>query len=116
MNGLADNPNIKKYTVLVSFEFERELKKLSKDMQEMAKKRLKELEINPWKGIPLKYGLAGFFSLHFHRNKYRVIYSIEERVVKVLVLAIGKRTDDFYKKFEKGLDRRRKKLKDSEAV
>jgi mRNA interferase RelE/StbE len=110
MTEIPQSSSIKKYEVLVSLEFERELKKLSRDMQEIAKKKLKELETNPRKGDPLKYDLMGFYSLHFHRNKYRIIYTIEENIVKVLALAIGKRTDDFYKHLEEELKRRRKNI------
>ncbi len=68
----------KKYEVIVSVEFQKEFKKIHKDIQEIARKKLKELETNPQKGCPLKYDLAGFYSLHFHRNKYRIIYTIED--------------------------------------
>ena len=87
-----------RYTVVLSLEFKKEFYKLSKQIQKIAKAQLKKLETNPKKGIRLKHELFEFYSLHFFRNKYRIIYTIEEDVVRVLAVHIGKRTKDFYKK------------------
>lgn len=100
-----------KYTVIVSPKFKREFRKLPKEIKEEAKKKLKMLETRPYCGTRLKHKLSDFYSIHFHKNKYRIIYIIEDKIVKILVLAIGKRTKDFYKKFERELKRRSLELR-----
>ena len=90
-----------KYQVIISPRFQKEFSKLTREIQGEAKKKLTMLETRPYCGTRLKHKLSDFWSIHFHKNKYRIIYTIEEKKVKVLALAIGKRTDDFYKKVEK---------------
>jgi len=94
---------IVKYTVITSKKFEKNFKKLPPDIQRLAKKELEKLETNPKRGEPLKYDLIGFYSLHFHRNKYRIIYTIKDNTVEILALSIGKRDDNFYKNLKKEL-------------
>lgn len=101
----------RKYKVLLSPEFKKEYNKLPKKIREISKKRLTDLETNPKKGIALKGDLFGYRALHYHQNKYRIIYTIEEEIVKILALAIGKRTDDFYEKFKHELNKRKNSFK-----
>ena len=106
--------NMVKYEVIVSPKFKKEFYKLSKEIQKQARKKLKMLETRPYCGTRLKHKLSDFYSIHFHKNQYRIIYTIEKKIVKVLALAIGKRTKDFYKKVEielKELEKRRSELR-----
>ncbi len=92
--------------MIVSEEFSKEFYKLPPNVQQIAKKRLKMLEENPFKGEPLKYELLGFYSLHFEGNRYRMIYTIKEDTIEVLALSIGKRVDNFYKKVQELIERK----------
>lgn len=105
---------MKRYEVIVSPKFKKEFYKLPKEIQRMARKQLDKLEYN-LVGDPLKYELVGFYSIHFFRNKYRVIYSKEDDILKVLAVHIGKRTGDFYKKFKEELKRRRLQLREGDS-
>ena len=49
------------------------------------------LRENPFLGKPLKCSLKGKFSLRV--GNYRVIYSIDENIIIVIVLKIGHRRD-----------------------
>ncbi len=95
------------YEVLISPEFQKEFYKLEKYLQERVRKILKKLEAYPC-GEPLLGDLKGFYSVHFESNHYRLIYAKEENVLKILALHVGKRTNDFYKKFKEELKRRAK--------
>ena len=69
------------YKVIISPYFKREFYKLPKEIQEIARKDLYKLQYKLI-GEPLKYELKGFYSIHFFRNKYRIIYSKEDNVLK----------------------------------
>ena len=90
------------YEVIVSKEFNKSFKKLQKKLQERVRKILKKLEKHLI-GIPLKGDLQGFYSVHFERNKYRLIYFKEKDIIQVLVVHVGKRTTNFYEEFKKEL-------------
>ena len=100
---------MKIYKVIVSPEFKKEFYKLSKNIQERVRKILKKLETRPT-GSPLKWNLKGFYSVHFKNNHYRLIYVREDKIIKIMALHVGKRTNTFYKEFEKEIKRRGKNL------
>jgi len=102
------------YEVIVSPKFKKEFEKLPKDIQKIAKKKLETLQ-NMLIGVPLKYDLVGFYSIHFFRNKYRIIYTKEDDILKILAVHVGKRTGDFYKKFSEELKRRRLQLRQGDS-
>ena len=95
------------YQVIVSPEFKKEFYNLDNYIQERVKKILKKLETNLC-GKALQGDLRGFYSVHFEKNHYRLIYAKEDNILKVMAIHVGKRTDDFYKKFKEELKRRRK--------
>ena len=97
------------YEVVVSPEFKKEFHRLPSPIQERVRKILKKLEIRPT-GSPLKWNLKGFYSVHFNKNHYRLIYVKEDKIIKIMALHIGKRTNTFYKKFEEEIKRRGKEL------
>lgn len=97
------------YEVIVSPEFKKEFYKLPSPIQERVRKILKKLESRPT-GSPLKWNLKGFYSVHFNNNHYRLIYVKEEKIIKLMALHVGKRTNTFYKEFENEIKRRSKEL------
>lgn len=104
-----------KYEVIVSPKFQKEFYKLPKEIQKIARKQLEKLQYKII-GEPLKYELVGFFSIHFFGNRYRIIYSKEDDILKILAVHIGKRTDDFYKKFKEELKKRRSQLREGDSL
>jgi len=96
-----------RYKVIVSQEFKKGFYKLPKKVQEIAKKKLKQLETRLI-GDPLKHDLTGFYSIHFFKNQYRIIYFKKGNILEVLVVQIGKRKGNFYKKLVAGLKRKSK--------
>ena len=88
------------YKVVYSELFEKELCSLEKSIQERVRKILIILETRLI-GIPLKGDLKGFYSVHFERNRYRLIYTVSKTAIQVLVVHVGKRTERFYADFQK---------------
>ena len=78
-----------------------------KHLQERVRKILEQLK-SQLKGESLVGDLKGFYSVHFERNHYRLIYAKEDTILKILAVHVGKRTNDFYKNFKEELKRRRK--------
>lgn len=95
------------YEIILTLRFRKEFKKLERRIQERVRKILKKLEEKPL-GSPLKWELKGFYSIHFENNHYRLIYFKEDRILKVMALHVGKRTNDFYKKFRKEVLKQKK--------
>ncbi len=90
------------YEVIISSEFSKQFYHLPKKIQDRARKILSELE-KRLKGYKLKGDLLGFYSVHFERNKYRLIYYKEENTIKILAVQVGLRKKNFYKDFKKYL-------------
>ncbi len=91
------------YEVKASPEFKEQLHTLEKHLQERVKKILIKLPTRNWRKDALKGDLKGFYSYHFEKNKYRIIYRVEDHIFKILAIHVGKRTDDFYKELKKYL-------------
>lgn len=94
-----------RYKVEASPEFKEQLYSLQKNLQERVKKILKKLPDRNWRKDALKGDLKGFYSYHFEKNKYRIIYRVEDYIFKILAIHIGKKTDNFYKTLKKYLKR-----------
>lgn len=75
----------------------KDLKKISKDIKFIIRRAIEEkLMTDPLKfGVPLRRNLKGLMKLRV--GDYRVIYSIEEKVVTVHVIKIGHRKDVYEK-------------------
>ena len=71
----------RKPELIFSPKFKRTFKKLDFETREKIIKHLKQIEQNPEIGKPLRYSLKGFRSIRI--GKYRLVYSVEEDVVKV---------------------------------
>jgi mRNA-degrading endonuclease RelE of RelBE toxin-antitoxin system len=78
------------YKVFISFTFQKKFYKLQKNIQNLIKKSLKELEKDPYKSRPncnikiLKYTTPKKYRLRI-RN-YRIIYLIDTKNVKIIEL------------------------------
>lgn len=66
-------------------------KRLSPKIRQAAKRALKELAENPYRGKELQAALCSFRSHRFMR--YRIIYKIDPSQKQVVVWAIGHRRD-----------------------
>ncbi len=97
------------YEVIVSPDFKKEFYKPPSPIQKRVRKILEKLKTRPT-GSPLKWSLKGFYSVHFNKNHYRLIYVKEEKIIKIMALHVGKRTNTFYKEFEDEIKRRGKEL------
>lgn len=93
------------YKVEISPLFQEKLEGLDNSVQIKAKKELKNLPNRNHKNEALKGDLVGFYSHHFWNNKYRIIYTIEKNILKILALWIGKKNDDFYDDVKKYLNK-----------
>ena len=69
--------------------------KLDPSIQRLVKGQFRKLKEKPELaqscGHKMGYDLTGYRSLHFYRNKYRIIYEIVESEKKVRIWGIGKR-------------------------
>ena len=76
---------------------QKDLKKISKDIQYIIKRAIEEkLMTDPLKfGLPLRRNLRGLMKLRV--GDYRIIYSIDEKVVTVHVIKVGHRKDVYEK-------------------
>lgn len=77
------------YSVSLSNEAEGFLKKLDKSEQIRIRNKLRDLKENPKLGKPMKFDLAGKWSLRI--GKYRAIYEIFEGKLLIYVIEIGHR-------------------------
>ena len=92
------------YEVIISLEFKKSFKKLEKKIQDRVRKILEKLQTNLI-GEALKGDLQNFYSVHFERNKYRLIYFKQDHRIEILAVHVGKRTNRFYDDFKKELKR-----------
>jgi len=90
------------YDVIISPRFRKSFYKLPKNIQDRVRKILKQLETRLL-GEALKHDLKGFHSVHFERNKYRLIYHKEDNRIEILAVYVRKRTRKFYDNFKKSL-------------
>jgi mRNA interferase RelE/StbE len=76
---------------------EKDLKKISKDIQYIIKRAIEEkLMTDPLKfGAPLRRNLQGLMKLRV--GAYRIIYSIDAKIVTVYVIKVGHRKDVYGK-------------------
>jgi mRNA-degrading endonuclease RelE of RelBE toxin-antitoxin system len=93
------------YEVEVSPEFKETLERLDRGVQIRVKKELERLPYRNHKQDALCGDLAGFYSHHFWNNHYRIIYVVEDHILKILAIWVGKRNDNFYKDLKKYLKR-----------
>lgn len=85
------------YIVFYTREAKKNIEKLDPSVRKIIKKAIESLTINPIKGKPLAYDLAGLRSLR--TSDYRIIYRIKEEKLVIIVVAVGHRKE-IYKKLE----------------
>lgn len=69
----------------------KEWKKLGSTLQEQFKKKLKERLENPHVPAAKLSGADNMYKIKLRQSGYRLVYKVEDDVVVVTVLAIGKR-------------------------
>jgi mRNA interferase RelE/StbE len=83
------------YRILYTREAKRNVEKLDPSVRKLIRKAIESLAVNPEKGKPLSYELAGLRSLR--TSDYRVIYRIRGGELVIIVVAVGHRRE-IYKK------------------
>lgn len=91
------------YEIILSKNFTKQFYKLPKPIQQRIRKILEKLKFDPI-GLALRADLFGFYSVHFENNKYRLIYFKDKTKLQILVLYVGKRTDDIYDDFKNDIN------------
>ena len=91
-----------RYTVLFTREAKRNVEKLDPSIRRIVRRAIESLAVNPAKGKPLAYELAGLHS--FRTSDYRIIYRIREKQLIIIVIAVGHRRE-IYKKLKELLSR-----------
>lgn len=75
----------------------KDLKELSKVQIALVFKQFKKLQTSPELGRPLGnksgYDLSGCRKMYVDRKRIRIVYTIQETVITVEVIAVGKRED-----------------------
>jgi mRNA interferase RelE/StbE len=84
-------------SVFFTREAKRNVEKLDPSIKRIIKKAIESLAVNPAKGKPLAYDLAGLHSLR--TTDYRVIYRIREKQLIIIVIAVGHRKE-IYKRLK----------------
>lgn len=83
------------YVVILKRRAEKQYGKLPKHDRRRVLLALQGLRQDPWQGKKLESDLEGFFVIRVW--PYRIIYTIEKRIVTVTVVAIGHRKDVYRK-------------------
>jgi len=83
------------YEVLLIKAAQQDYDDLDGAIKKQAKIQLRKLRVSPELGQLLgkKMGLdlTGYRCLHFYRNKYRIVYKVDEGKRRVIVAGIGRR-------------------------
>ncbi len=83
------------YRILYTEEAKKNIGKLDPSVRKLIRKAVESLAVNPEKGKPLSYELAGLRSLR--TSAYRIIYRIKGGELLIIVIAVGHRRE-IYKK------------------
>jgi mRNA interferase RelE/StbE len=86
-----------RYHVFFTREAKRNVEKMDPSIKRIIKKAIESLAVNPAKGKPLSYDLAGLHSLR--TSDYRIIYRVREKQLIIIVIAVGHRKE-IYKKLK----------------
>lgn len=70
-------------------------KKFPPEIKKLCHKAFERIRKNPLIGISLIFALKGYYS--FRTSSYRIIYKIEARRIKIIVVAIGHRREVYDK-------------------
>ncbi|MGB7294594.1 MAG: type II toxin-antitoxin system RelE/ParE family toxin [Candidatus Aminicenantales bacterium] len=80
-----------RYSVFFTREAKRNVEKLDPSIRRVIKKAIESLAVNPAKGKPLAYDLAGLHSLR--TVDYRIIYRMRGKQLIIVVIAVGHRKE-----------------------
>jgi len=86
-----------RYSVYFTREAKRNIEKLDPSTRKVIQKAIESLAVNPAKGKPLSYELAGLHSLR--TADYRIIYRVREKQLVIIVIAVGHRKE-IYKRLK----------------
>jgi mRNA interferase RelE/StbE len=84
-----------RYNVFFTREAKRNVEKMDASITRIIKKAIQSLAVNPAKGKPLAYDLAGLHSLR--TSDYRIIYRVKEKQLIIIVIAVGHRKEIYQK-------------------
>ena len=84
-------------------KIEEDLKELDHSMRVQVFKKLKQIQQSPQIGLPLgnknNMDLSGFKKVYVAKKRVRIVYEIQDDVLCVYIIAVGKRDDmEVYKK------------------
>ncbi len=83
------------YRILFTKEAKKNVEKLDPSIAKIIRKAIESLAVNPAKGKPLAYELAGLRSLR--TSDYRIVYRIKEKELLIIVIAVGHRKEIYEK-------------------
>lgn len=83
------------YSIFFTREAKRNIEKLDPSIRKIVRKALESIAVNPAKGKPLAYDLAGLYSLR--TSDYRIIYRLRKKELLIIVIAVGHRRDIYNK-------------------
>lgn len=92
---------MKRHTVLYTPAAAKMIRKLSPEMRELCKNAIEHIAGNPYAGKLLKSPFEEFRS--FRTSAYRIVYSMKEKKITVIVVAVGHRRD-IYEKLKRMLN------------
>ncbi|MEA3553906.1 MAG: type II toxin-antitoxin system RelE/ParE family toxin [Campylobacterota bacterium] len=84
-------------------KIEEDLKELDLSVQIQVFKKLKQIQQSPELGLPLgnknNMNLSGFRKVYVAKKKVRIVYEVQNDILSIYTIAIGKRDDmEVYKK------------------
>ena len=91
------------YVLKLHPKIEDDLKELDNSLQIQVFKKLKQIQISPELGLPLgnknNLNLSGFRKVYLAKKRVRIVYEVQDDVLSIYTIAIGKRDDmEVYKK------------------
>lgn len=91
------------YELKLHPKIEDDLKELDYSLQLQVFKKLKQLQLSPELGLCLgnknNMNLSGFRKVYIDKKRVRIVYEIQNEILCIYVIAIGKRDDmEVYKK------------------
>jgi mRNA interferase RelE/StbE len=91
------------YQIKTHPDIEDDLKELDHSLRVQVFKKLKQLQNSPQLGLPLgnknNMDLSGFKKIYVAKKKVRIVYQVQDEILSIYTIAIGKRDDmEVYKK------------------
>ena len=79
------------FRALYTAEARKNIEKLDPSIQKVVRRAIESLALNPAKGKPLAYDLAGLHSLR--TSDYRIVYRIKDKELVIIVVTVGRRRE-----------------------